>query len=254
MCIAGVCVTLSPITRVLFFAAAAVLSAREMSMALARMRHKCIDWILYMYIAGQAALCCVHAGTVPMAAWFFTMLIAAMAVGIANKNVRADGAMTTLSALVYPTLPFAFVMALSTMEMWIPVFVTACLATWFCDTLALFCGKAFGKRKAAPEVSPNKTVEGCVCGAAASLAAGVLTYFILRAFYEIPLWLYLVTSLIASSAGQLGDLAASLVKRAAGIKDYSNLIPGHGGMLDRADSLLFSIPVTYFCLYFARTL
>jgi phosphatidate cytidylyltransferase len=68
------------------------------------------------------------------------------------------------------------------------------------------------------------------------------------------MWLCIVTALVASSFGQVGDLAASLLKRMVGIKDYSNLIPGHGGMMDRADSLLFSIPVAWFCLYMANAL
>lgn len=68
------------------------------------------------------------------------------------------------------------------------------------------------------------------------------------------MWLCVTASLVASSFGQVGDLAASLLKRMVGIKDYSNLIPGHGGMMDRADSLLFSIPVAWFCLYIAGAL
>lgn len=64
----------------------------------------------------------------------------------------------------------------------------------------------------------------------------------------VPFWLCVVTALLASTMGQIGDLAESLVKRMIGVKDFSNLIPGHGGMFDRADSLLFSIPTAYLCL------
>ena len=137
------------------------------------------------------------------------------------------------------------------MDGWLSVFIIACLATWCCDSFALFGGKRFGRHKLAPAVSPNKTVEGSVCGAAASAVAGLISYLILTFISDVPLITCIITSVVASSFGQIGDLAASLFKRMAGIKDYSNLIPGHGGMLDRADSLLFSIPAAFMCLCIA---
>ena len=74
---------------------------------------------------------------------------------------------------------------------------------------------------------------------------------VLRLFPDIPVWVCVVTALVASSLGQIGDLAESLLKRMIGTKDFSDLIPGHGGMMDRADSLLFSIPTAYLCLHIA---
>ena len=127
--------------------------------------------------------------------------------------------------------------------------VLAAFSTWLCDAFALFGGMAFGKHKLAPSVSPKKTVEGCICGAIAGALTGVALYFIPFACKDIPLWLCVLTCFIASSMGQIGDLAESLVKRMIGIKDFSALIPGHGGLFDRADSLLFSIPTAYLCLF-----
>ncbi|MBR5045942.1 MAG: phosphatidate cytidylyltransferase, partial [Oscillospiraceae bacterium] len=121
------------------------------------------------------------------------------------------------------------------------------LGTWSCDAFALFGGRRFGKHKLSPHVSPNKTVEGSLCGAAASALFGVLAWLLLMK-QGAELWVCVAVAVIASTLGQFGDLAASLFKREAGIKDYSDLIPGHGGMMDRADSLLFSIPTAWFCI------
>ena len=141
-------------------------------------------------------------------------------------------------------------MAISVSDIWLETLALGCISTWVCDSFALFGGIRFGKHKLAPLVSPNKTIEGCVCGALSSLAAGLLIWA-LRLFPAISLPACLVTAFLASTLGQIGDLAESLIKRMIGVKDFSNLIPGHGGMFDRADSLLFSIPTTYFCLVIA---
>ena len=116
----------------------------------------------------------------------------------------------------------------------------------------MFGGKWFGKHKVAPLVSPNKTVEGCISGAVSSLFVGLIVYFIFKDQHTLSVWLCMGTAFLASTMGQIGDLAESLLKRMIGVKDFSNLIPGHGGMFDRADSLLFSIPTAYLCLLLAN--
>ena len=78
-----------------------------------------------------------------------------------------------------------------------------------------------------------------------------LVFWLFSSYSPLPLWLCVVTALVSSTMGQIGDLAESLMKRMIGVKDFSNLIPGHGGMFDRADSLLFSIPTAYLCLHLA---
>lgn len=254
------CMVVSPYTRILLFTFAGVYSVKEMKNVFGLMDVKCVDWALYLYVLGNAALCAFSVTTEIKAvyyfAWAFLAMFLIMFAGIMAEPVRGHGAMSTLGILVYPLLPYALVTHISIDVGWIAVFVTACLATWICDSFALFGGKAFGKHKAALYVSPNKTVEGCVCGAISSLFAGVISYFVipLLGAEPIPLVTCTAVSLIASSFGQVGDLAASLLKRMVGIKDYSNLIPGHGGMMDRADSLLFSIPVTWFCFFVANVI
>jgi len=247
--VTGLCMFASDISRLLFFTVIAFLCAFEISRALKIIQLPPVPWILYLFAAGTAVLCFVNTELMFFIAWFFFMFILAMLAGITSPKVRAGGAIGTLAALVYPMMPLAVVTRLAVQESWVTTFALACLATWVCDSAALFVGKKFGRHKVAPEVSPNKTVEGCIGGAVFSLLAGVGAYYLLRTWYDVSLPLCLVAAFFGSTLGQVGDLAASLIKRKAGIKDYSNLIPGHGGALDRVDSLLFSIPTVAFCMF-----
>lgn len=111
---------------------------------------------------------------------------------------------------------------------------------WVGDTAAMWTGKTFGKRKLAPAVSPNKTVAGFVGGILGALAVGVLMIF--WKYDTLPWYHVLIIAAGCSIFGQLGDLVESLWKRSLGIKDSSAIIPGHGGVLDRFDSLLFAAP------------
>ncbi len=115
------------------------------------------------------------------------------------------------------------------------------------DTFAYFSGYLFGKHKLCPDISPKKTKEGAVGGILGSmLLSGLFVYYLIN-----PDWLIhgLVLGFLGSIAGQMGDLVASMFKRRLGIKDYGNLIPGHGGVLDRIDSILFTAPVVYWYIH-----
>lgn len=112
-----------------------------------------------------------------------------------------------------------------------------------CDTGAYFIGVKFGKRKLIPAISPKKTVEGAIGGIVSSL---VVTVIIMLCFgFSAKLPLALVCTVPMCIIGMIGDLLASAIKRAAGIKDYGDLIPGHGGVLDRVDSILMLAPAMY---------
>ena len=125
------------------------------------------------------------------------------------------------------------------------------LLTWASDIGAFFVGRAFGKRKLMPSVSPGKTVAGAVGG----LVVTALTSWVFARFLLTPVTQLgfvrggaILFGVIVSVAAQTGDLAESLIKREGGVKDSSHLIPGHGGVLDRFDSLLFVLPVAYVLL------
>jgi len=117
------------------------------------------------------------------------------------------------------------------------------------DTFAYFCGRFFGKHKLMPITSPKKTVEGAVGGSCFALLFSLLAGLIYGKVDYLSLCVFVVS---ASVVGQIGDLSMSALKRIAGVKDYGNLFPGHGGFLDRFDSILFVWPLTYLacCLGF----
>ena len=115
------------------------------------------------------------------------------------------------------------------------------------DAGAYYVGRSLGKRKLAPGISPGKTWEGAIGGVVAALAMGALAHFWF--FRELPLKYILPLAVVMTIVGIFGDLAESALKRGAGAKDAANILPGHGGILDRLDSLLFNAPLIY---YFAR--
>jgi phosphatidate cytidylyltransferase len=120
------------------------------------------------------------------------------------------------------------------------------LIIWSNDTGAYFAGKTMGKTKLFERVSPNKTVEGSIGGILLAFVIITVYYkFIVKAEYSLNWW-YIFT-LVISISGILGDLIESQMKRRLGIKDSGNIIPGHGGVLDRFDALIFSLPFAYIC-------
>lgn len=123
------------------------------------------------------------------------------------------------------------------------------LTSWMTDVFAYLTGKTIGKHHFT-DISPNKTIEGCIGGTLGSVICVILYTVLINKFagFNINIALITIVGILLSIIGQIGDLSASVIKRYAGIKDYSDLIPGHGGMVDRTDSVIFIAPFTYLFL------
>lgn len=127
-----------------------------------------------------------------------------------------------------------------------------CLIPWASDSLAYFGGRAFGKRKMCPTISPHKTVAGGIFGMMGGIVVISLfcwaMHMLGETIYHVPA--LFVVSFLCSGISEMGDLCASIIKRQYGCKDYGSIFPGHGGMMDRFDSVFFVAPVLYYFLEF----
>ena len=156
------------------------------------------------------------------------------------------GAVSMLAALPYLAIPgatFVLVRASDQGTDWVLLAVLAIMST---DAAAYAGGRLLGRHQLAPSVSPNKTIEGAIAGWLGGFGATIALDQILN--LDVQIWPLVLLAIILPILSQLGDLVESLFKRAMDVKDSSNLIPGHGGVLDRLDSLLFGLPVVFFFL------
>lgn len=149
--------------------------------------------------------------------------------------------MTAFFGIVYIPVMLSFVYLTRMLEageylVWLIFF-----SSWGCDTFAYCTGMLIGKHKLAPVLSPKKSVEGAVGGIVGAAALGA----VFAACIGAPVWIYASICAVGAAASQVGDLAASAVKRQHGIKDYGKIIPGHGGILDRFDSVIVTAPMIY---------
>ena len=122
----------------------------------------------------------------------------------------------------------------------------AMLGTWIADSGAYVFGKTLGRHKLSPKLSPNKTVEGYLGG----VVAGTSLTLLIAYFLDLPLSTALILGLLVSVVSPAGDLGISLLKRSVGVKDSGNLLPGHGGALDRIDSLVWSVALAYYLVLY----
>ncbi len=157
----------------------------------------------------------------------------------------------TLLGFIYAGILFSFLYLINTKSSGEFLVWLVFIGSWLSDTAAFYSGKLFGKHKLCPKVSPKKTIEGSIGGlVGATLFSGIFGIIISNYTNIMPIYDYFIIGLLSGIFGQFGDLVASSVKRYVGIKDYSNLIPGHGGILDRFDSIIFAATIIFYYLTF----
>jgi phosphatidate cytidylyltransferase len=165
---------------------------------------------------------------------------------IAQKHNITEISITLLGIIYIPFL-FSHLLFIERLEYGSVILLLPFLTAWFTDTFAYFVGISMGKVKLSPRISPKKTVEGAIGGILGSVGMTTVVGFILNGFgVDIGIVHFVLIGLLCGFASEIGDLAASYIKRYTGIKDFGTLIPGHGGILDRFDSILFTAPVIYY--------
>lgn len=173
---------------------------------------------------------------------FFVLAVEMVRKQISGSSTAIEDVSGIISGLVYIILPWTFAIILRNSPSGKIIVFAIFMCTWSCDVFAYFVGSRFGRHKLCEQISPKKTWEGFCSGAAGSfLAAALIAY--LYGFPPLPL---VIIGLVCGIAGQMGDLEESIIKREGKVKDSGNLIPGHGGMLDRFDSILISMAIIFF--------
>ncbi|NLN48476.1 MAG: phosphatidate cytidylyltransferase [Clostridiales bacterium] len=176
---------------------------------------------------------------------FIVMLL--LFLDVVKKDKSILDISITMLGLVHITFMFSMILFLhkglyGRAMVWLP-FLTA----WLSDTFAYFSGVYFGKNKLCPKISPKKTVEGSLGGIFGSTVFSIIAGILFKKIgIDIPLYHYGIIGVLSGITGQIGDLFASSIKRFCKVKDFGSILPGHGGILDRFDSILFTAPTVYF--------
>ncbi|ABK44353.1 Phosphatidate cytidylyltransferase [Magnetococcus marinus MC-1] len=209
--------------------------------------------LLYLTLGGWSLLALAAKGWL---AWSGALLFVWSALYLVQHTLRYRGESHGLQAvtqvgqsvlgLLYVVIPLQLLLVVHSTEAGSAWILLLLLVMWSTDSAAYFTGRWLGKHKFSPHVSPKKTWEGFWGGTVAGAAASVAVSY--GAGLPMPLIHAIGAGVILSVAGQLGDLVESLLKREAGIKDSGNIIPGHGGLLDRLDSMIFTAPAYYLYL------
>jgi phosphatidate cytidylyltransferase len=205
------------------------------------------------FVSGVATLCLYGAIAmdVPLAPVLVTTMLTLGMIAVGRGRPEED-VLRGIAVAAFPVLylGLSLALALSVRELWgAGALLLPFLTIVVSDSAQYYGGRLMGRRKLSPTISPKKTVEGAITGViAAAIATPALAHWMLPGH---PIWMLALLGVLLALTGIAGDLFESLLKRSAGVKDSSGLIPGHGGMLDRIDSLLFAGPVYYLFLRYA---
>ena len=180
-----------------------------------------------------------------------------IAESIFNKKRTTYDRIASIFTYCYPMLFYVFLMLIGMIgdKNYSGFALLSCFAIPLIgDTFAYFIGVLFGKHKLCPHISPKKTVEGAVGGLIGGIVGGIACYFVKEYIYglqniSISIIHFCIIGFLGGLMGEIGDLWASCLKRWSGIKDYGNIFPGHGGIMDRVDSVLVCAPLVYMCFY-----
>jgi len=205
--------------------------------------------IIFLYI-----LTVMTSGEMVVLLWAILVFLAILGVYVfAFPKFHANQIMAAYFCVLYAPLMFSFIYRIRMTEYGIYLVWMVFIASWISDTFAYFTGMLLGKHKLAPVLSPKKSIEGSIGGMAGSALAGALFGYLFSTQVSQDVNLTLVCAVLGalgSVISQIGDLAASGIKRNYEIKDYGNLIPGHGGIMDRFDSVIVTAPIIYFLVYY----
>lgn len=190
----------------------------------------------------------VKIGNIQMELLFALLLVLCFLTTLALELFRGDpdqgliNASVNLFGTVYIGFMFAYILLLRFIQDGFFYLLFAFIVTIANDSAAYFVGIKFGKHKLSPRISPKKSIEGSIGG----IGGGIIGAVIMGLCFRKSLIPLVILGILVVIAGQFGDLVESIIKRNAGVKDSGNFLPGHGGILDRVDSLLFAAPVVYY--------
>ncbi|MBO5292667.1 MAG: phosphatidate cytidylyltransferase [Lachnospiraceae bacterium] len=206
--------------------------------------------VYYMLLYfGQGRLSNLHEF---LALCILVCLMVMMAVYVLTfPKYKATQVMAGVFSLIYAPVMLSFIYLTRSLPYGIYFVWMIFISSWICDTCAYFTGVTLGRHKLTPVLSPKKSIEGAIGGIAGSAVVGaVFAYFVAETqITDLKVTgIFAVVSAVGAVISQIGDLAASGIKRDHGIKDYGRLIPGHGGIMDRFDSVIFTAPMIYLLL------
>ena len=192
----------------------------------------------------------LHQFILPLIAVYMLVILAIYV--LTNPNYKDKEIMAAFFAFVYVGVMLSYVYLIRDMKHGLILVLLIFVSSWGNDTCAYLVGRAIGKHKMSPILSPKKSIEGLIGGIVGAGILGVVFGLIYNHFMQVAhsVWIFALIGAVCALPAVIGDLAASAIKRNNDIKDYGKLIPGHGGILDRFDSIIFTAPIMYYLILY----